>query len=199
MKGPATSQGPANGEPAGAAGRGSAGGCRSSAAGSYCPPVGAPVEYIPRIRDNYRRLGYPPYRWVRNESPPPWQPLRKPLREARVALVASGGIYVSGQVAFHWKDDTSYRAIPTDVDTRELRATHFAYDLTDARADPNVVFPIDPLRRLASEGAIGGLSPYAYTFMGGIYSARRVLEELAPALGERLLADAPDAVLLVPV
>jgi D-proline reductase (dithiol) PrdB len=113
--------------------------------------------------------------------------------------VASGGIYVSGQVAFHWKDDTSYRAIPTDVDTRELRATHFAYDLTDARADPNVVFPIDPLRRLASEGAIAGLSPYAYTFMGGIYSARRVLEELAPALGERLLADAPDAVLLVPV
>jgi hypothetical protein len=39
----------------------------------------------------------------------------------------------------------------------------------------------------------------AYTFMGGVYSARRVAEELAPRLTEHLLADRVDAVLLVPV
>jgi glycine/betaine/sarcosine/D-proline reductase family selenoprotein B len=102
-------------------------------------------------------------------------------------------------VAFHYKDDTSFRVIPTDVCTADLRATHFAYDLTDARQDPNVVFPLDTLRRLVGEGVIGALAPWAYTFMGGIYSARRVREELAPQLTERLLADQVDIVLLVPV
>ena len=158
-----------------------------------------PVDYIPRIREKYAHEGYPPYQWVVNTDPPPWQPLRRPLAESRLGLVASGGIYITGQVAFHYKDDTSFRVIPTDVKTTDLRATHFAYDLTDARQDPNVVFPIDTLRGLVHEGVIGALAAHAYTFMGGIYSARRVREELAPQLIERLLAERVDAVLFVPV
>jgi D-proline reductase (dithiol) PrdB len=158
-----------------------------------------PVEYIPRIRDNYARLGYRPYNWVRHAEPPPWSPLPKPLSECRLGLAASGGIYRTGQVAFHYKDDLSTREIPTDVDVRELRATHFAYDLNDARKDPNTVFPIEPLRRLVREGFLGSLASRFHTFMGGIYSTRRVTEELAPALAARFREDAVDAVLLVPV
>ena len=162
--------------------------------------MGAPIEYISRIRDNYARLGYAPYAWVDNtKAPPPWTPLRKPLGECRLALVASGGVYAAGQVAFHWRDDTTWRAIPMSVRTEDLRATHFAYDLTDARRDPNVVFPIDALRALAAEHVIGELCANAYTFMGGIYSSRRVDDELAPQLTARLLADEADAALLVPV
>jgi D-proline reductase (dithiol) PrdB len=158
-----------------------------------------PVEYIARIRDNYAKLGYTPYQWVKNEDTPPWQPLHKPLSECRVGLIASGGIYVTGQVAFHFKDDSSFRAIPTTVGTSDLRTAHFAYDQTDARRDPNVVFPIDTLRRLVKEGFIGSLTAHAYTFMGGIYSSRRVHSELAPQLTERLLAEKADIALLVPV
>lgn len=158
-----------------------------------------PVEYIRRIGEKYATLGYPTYHWVVNEAAPPWQPLRQPLSACRLGLIASGGVYVTGQVAFHYKDDTSFRIIPTDVQTADLRATHFAYDLTDAHQDPNVVFPIDSLRQLVHEGVIGALARYAYTFMGGIYSARRVREELAPRLTECLLAEQVDAVLLVPV
>jgi len=158
-----------------------------------------PVEYMTRIRDNYAKLGYKPYQWVINEEPPPWQPLRKPLSECRLGLIASGGIYVTSQVAFHFKDDASFRSIPTDVKTADLRTAHFAYDQTDARQDPNVVFPIDTLRRLVREGFISGLADHAYTFMGGIYSSRRVHEELAPQLTARLLAEKVDVVLLVPV
>lgn len=162
--------------------------------------MSAPVEYITRIRENYARLGYEPYGWADLRSePPPWRPLEKPLAQCRVGLVASGGIYASGQVAFHYRDDTSFRAIPTDTATSELRATHFAYDLTDARRDPNVVFPLDTLRRLVAEGVIGSLADEAYTFMGGIYSSRRVAEELAPRITERLLAQRVDVALLVPV
>jgi D-proline reductase (dithiol) PrdB len=159
----------------------------------------APVDYIARITEKYASLGYPTYNWVVSETPPPWQPLRKPLSECRLGLIASGGIYITGQVAFHYKDDVSFRVIPEDVNTADLRATHFAYDLTDAREDINVVFPIDTLRRLEQEGHIGELAAHAYTFMGGIYSARRVREELAPRFSERLLQENVEALLLVPV
>jgi D-proline reductase (dithiol) PrdB len=158
-----------------------------------------PVEYIQRITDNYAKLGYKAYQWVKNTDQPPWQPLRKPLSRCRVGLIASGGIYVTGQVAFHFKDDASFREIPTDVRTSDLRTAHFAYDQTDARRDPNVVFPIDTLRRLVKEGFIGSLTEHAFTFMGGIYSSRKVRDELAPQLTERLLAEKADIALLVPV
>ncbi len=159
----------------------------------------APVDYIPRIRDNYARLGYAPYKWVVNEDLPPWAPLEKPLSRCHLGLVASGGVYLAGQAAFHYKDDTSLREIPSDVDSSALRATHFAYDLSDARSDPNVVFPADALRRLVREGIVGSLAERFQTCMGGIYSARRVREELAPRLLQKLREEAVDALLLVPV
>ena len=161
--------------------------------------TGEPVDYVAVTRATYDRLGYPPYRWVANEGRPPWRPLRVPLASARLGLVASGGVYRAGQVAFHHRDDATFRVIDAAAPVAELRATHFAYDLTDARADPNVVFPLDPLRALVAEGVLGELAPEAYAFMGGIYSARLVRDELAPALAERLLAQRVDCALLVPV
>ncbi len=158
-----------------------------------------PIEYITRIGEKYASLGYGIYQWAHVEEPPPWLPLQKPLSECRLGLIASGGVYIAGQQAFHYKDDTSLRVIPRDVNTADLRATHFAYDLTDARHDPNVVFPIDTLRGLQRDGVIGSLAEHAYTFMGGIYSSRRAREELAPELARRLLADQVDVALLVPV
>jgi D-proline reductase (dithiol) PrdB len=158
-----------------------------------------PVEYIPRITAQYAGLGYGEYQWTRSEEPPPWVPLAKPMSQSRLGFIATGGIYAAGQTAFHYKDDTSYRAIPTDVDTSTLRATHFAYDLTDARDDINVVFPIDSLRSLVASGEVGELGANAYTLMGGIYSTRRVREELIPELVQRCLDDELDVVLLVPV
>jgi D-proline reductase (dithiol) PrdB len=158
-----------------------------------------PVDYLERTREQYAALGYPPYQWVRHSDPPPFVRPAKPLAECRVGLIASGGIYAKGQVAFHFRDDTSYREIPRDVDYRDLRVTHFAYDLTDARADPNVVFPLQTLLALAEAGRVRDVGPRAYTFMGGIYSARRVRDELAPALADRLQNDEVDVVVLVPV
>jgi D-proline reductase (dithiol) PrdB len=157
------------------------------------------VDHIERTRSLYASLGYAPYRWVTSDDDVPLVRLSKPLAECRVALLASGGIYRRGQVAFHHLDDTSHRVIPTTTPTAELRATHFAYDLTDARQDPNVVFPIDTLRALAAAGEIGGVGPRAYTFMGGIYSSRRVREELVPRLVDAVTDDPVDLALLVPV
>jgi D-proline reductase (dithiol) PrdB len=161
--------------------------------------MGEPVRYIERIQQLYQRLGYPAYRWAVNESTPPWTPVTKPLSECRLMLIASGGIYLAGQVAFHYKDDTSYRVIPKDAPMSALRATHFAYDTANARRDLSCVFPLETLRRLVAEGFLGELAAHAYTFMGGIYSTRRVATELAPALVARALEEKADLVLLVPV
>ncbi len=158
-----------------------------------------PVDHIARTRELYSSLGHEPYRWVRSESPPPWVEPTKPLGDCRVGLVSSGGVYRAGQVAFHHRDDISLRVIDASTPASELRTSHFAYDQTDARIDPNIVFPLDPLRFLVEEGVIGELAPRAWAFMGGVYSARLVRDRLAPEISRRLAEDQVDLALLVPV
>jgi D-proline reductase (dithiol) PrdB len=161
--------------------------------------VAAPVDYLARSRERYDALGYPPYRWALDDSTPPFHPLTKPLSDCRVGLVSSGGAYVVGQEAFHFRDDISYRAIPTNTPSSQLRIAHFAYNTDDARHDPNCVLPLRSLRTLVDEGAIGSLASNAFSFVGGIYSSRRCREVLAPRVVDELVAQECDAVLLVPV
>jgi D-proline reductase (dithiol) PrdB len=158
-----------------------------------------PVKYIERITATYDALGYEQYQWHQRETRPPFFQPKKPLAECKVGMVATGGVYRTGQVAFHYKDDTSYRAIPSDTDVSDLRATHFAYDLSGAREDINVVFPIEGLRSLYQEGFVGSVADDLLTCMGGIYSQRAVTDELAPQLVQRCIDDKIDIVLLVPV
>jgi len=158
-----------------------------------------PVRYIDRTRDQYAGLGYEPYGWAHIEEAPPFAPVTKPLSESKIGVVATGGIYAEGHTAFNYRDDITYRAIRSDAEAADLRATHFAYDLTDARKDINCVFPIDTLKQLEADGVIGSRADNFYTCMGGIYSQRRVRETLAPEFVERCIADEVDLVLLVPV
>ncbi len=158
-----------------------------------------PVDYIAQTKAAYDALGYPSYEWAHNPEPPAFVTPDKPLSECRVVLIASGGIYRRGQVGFTHKDDVTHREIPADAPIDELRVTHFAYDQSDARTDIGVVFPLEALRRLAAEGVIGSVADRALTFMGGIYSQRRVREELAPALTDRVHELGADVALLVPV
>ncbi|MBM4206433.1 MAG: hypothetical protein FJ194_20195 [Gammaproteobacteria bacterium] len=161
--------------------------------------MSAPVDYIERTRSQYDALGYPPYAWVKNDDPPAFTPLAKALDRAKVGLICSGGIYVRGQIAFHFKDDISYRKVPMRAPAHEIRINHFAYDLRDARQDPAVVFPGKTLAALTDAGAVGSVADHAYTFMGGIYSSRKVREKLAPALVAECVRDEVDVVVLVPV
>ena len=158
-----------------------------------------PIKYIERITATYTALGYEPYAWSYRDRESALATVDKPLAESKLGVIATGGIYQRGQTAFTYRDDVTYRAIPSDVLSDDLSATHFAYDLTDARKDINVVFPIDALRMLEVNGVIGELATSLFTCMGGIYSQRRVDEELAPALVERCLDDELDVVLLIPV
>ncbi|HEY2773077.1 MAG TPA: glycine/sarcosine/betaine reductase selenoprotein B family protein [Candidatus Binatia bacterium] len=161
----------------------------------YLQPM--PVDYIARTRELYDPL--PPYRWTDNRGRPvPWTPLAKPVSACRVALVASGGVYVEGQQPFHFKDDTSIRIVPADTEVSRLRVAHFGYPTADAQRDPNCVFPIDRLRELRADGAIADIAPDAVTFMGGIYSQRRVEEELVPQVIDCIARQNVDLCYIVP-
>ncbi len=158
-----------------------------------------PADYLEETRQLYSSLGYDTYRWAERTEDPTWTPLTKPLSQCTIMLVGSGGIYRRGQIAFHTKDDTSVRLIATDTPVDELRTAHFAYDQTDARLDPDCVYPLTRLRELAERGVIGGLTGDHVGFMGGIHSTRRALAETAPLILERCHHQKPDLVLLVPV
>ena len=158
-----------------------------------------PVDYLKQTHDSYAALGYDPYRWAHNPEPSAIVALDKPLSECKVALIASGGVYKVGQVAFTHKDDLSFRAVPNTTENADLRVTHFAFDQTKARNDPGVVFPLAALRALVNDGTIGSLTSHALTFMGGIYSQRKLKETLLPALVDQVQEMEADIVLLVPV
>ncbi|MBV8807254.1 MAG: hypothetical protein JO033_01150, partial [Acidobacteriaceae bacterium] len=75
---------------------------------------------------------------------------------------------------------------------------HFGYLTKDAKADHNCVFPLARMRELETEGMIGELADPAYSFMGGIYSGRKVRDELAPKIVDELKRARVDAFYLVP-
>src|SRR5579859_1253821 len=154
-----------------------------------------PVAYIPRTRELYSE--YKPYRWVVNTDPPPWTPLRKPIAQCKVALMSSGGILYRDQPRFH-REDESYRRIPKDAQQQDLDVWHFGYRTDDAKKDHNCVFPLARLRELEAAGVIGELADPAYSFMGGVYSARKIREELAPRIADELTKAHVDAFFLVP-
>ena len=153
-----------------------------------------PIDYIPRTRELYS--DYAHYRWVVNETIP-WTPLKKPIARCKLALMTSGGILYRDQPRFH-HEDASYRRIPKDARNSDLGVWHFGYPTADAEADPNCVFPLERLREIEAEHVIGELSDPAFSFMGGVYSSRKVRDELAPKIVVELRAANVEAFYLVP-
>jgi D-proline reductase (dithiol) PrdB len=153
----------------------------------------AQVEY-----EYVRRRVYAPFDWTTFEEPSPRRKLERPLERSRIALVATAGAHLPGQPVFDLGKggDSSYRELPADA--RELRFAHVGYDTRRADEDPDVVFPLSLLRRLAAEGEIGELAPRAFSFMGYIPETEPLLQQTGPEVAGKLLAEAVDLVLLVP-
>jgi D-proline reductase (dithiol) PrdB len=157
------------------------------------------VSYIERTRTLYS--SQKPYRWVVNDpadAPPAFTPITKPLSELKIALFSSGGVYRADQEPFHFRNDTSHREIPLGADPAELRVAHFGYDFSDAAQDPECVLPRRALASLVDEGVVGALVDPALSFMGGIYSARRVREEVATRFRDFVVREEADLAYLVP-
>ena len=122
-----------------------------------------------------------------------------PLKERRVAILTSAGLHRVGDPAFATVD-LSYRVIPGATRANQLAMTHSSihFDRTGFREDVNVVFPIDRLHELASEGVIGSVADYHDSLMGAGWPAS-VIEPTMRELAARLREDEVDAVCLAPV
>ena len=143
------------------------------------------------------------YRW-RRVDPWPVARLRRPMPECRVALVTTAGLVPPDAPPFDLTrrgGDTSFRTIPADISTASLLLQHRsnAFDRAAVIADPNVAFPIDPLRALAAAQVIGVVAPRHLSFMGSITAPGRLIKEHAPAAANCLVEDAVDIALLAPV
>lgn len=156
------------------------------------------VRYMHAITERYKALGYTPYRWYQAEDAPAWTPHAKRLADSRIGMLSTSGAYALGQVAYHYKDDTSLRCIPSTTPAHDLRFSHLTENyLVDARGDPDCLVPLTALRALVAEGFIGGLADEVFSCMGAVYSQRRVREEIAPALLAAFREQKVDAALLV--
>ena len=87
----------------------------------------------------------------------PWTPLRVPIRDAKVALVTTGGFYLKSQQPYETdgpenQGDWSFRAIPRTTPANEMDVAHLHYDLSGPREDRNCVFPIDRAAETARRG-----------------------------------------------
>ena len=121
-----------------------------------------------------------------------------PLSQRRVAIVSSAGLVVRGESPFRGRD-ADYRVIPADTKPDELLISHISinFDRTGFQEDWNVVFPLDRLRELAAEGAIGSAAQTHYSFMGATDPVQ--MEPYARELADQLKGDQVDAVILPPV
>jgi D-proline reductase (dithiol) PrdB len=123
---------------------------------------------------------------------------KKPLDRSRLALVTTGGVHLPDQPRFDIDDpagDCSYREIPTTAN--DFTWTH-AYYRPDEGSDLDAVFPLQTLRRLVSDGAVGGLSTRHFSFMGAIHDLTPLVEKTGPEVAGKLVEDQVDVVLLTP-
>ena len=122
-----------------------------------------------------------------------------PLNERRIAIVTTAGLQMREDAPFNFRS-AEYRVIPGTVEGKDLVMSHTSvnFDRSGFQRDANVVFPIDRLRELESEGAIGSLASHHYSF-NGAYMEPDAYAKNAQEVAALLRSDAVDTVLLVPV
>ena len=119
----------------------------------------------------------------------PFTPFEGELSKATVAIVTAAGVHLKDQEAFNIADelgDLGYRILPEDVDSSLLMVTHHHYNHSDADKDINVVFPIDVLRDLKSEGFVGNIARKHIGYMGYTMQLKAMYEGTAREMANEI-------------
>ncbi len=134
---------------------------------------------------------------ISDYGPTPWADAPE-LKRARVAIISTAGIHRESDAKFAG-GATDYRLIPGDLDYSELTMSHVSsnFDRSGYQQDPNVIFPLQLLRQLESDGEIGSVARWHYSFMGATDPTRMI--ETAPQVARLLKEDGVTAAILIPV
>lgn len=124
----------------------------------------------------------------------------KDLSKAKIALVTSGGIVPKGNPDHIESSSASkygeYFLKDFEDLTEETHETaHGGYDPVYANLDSDRVLPVDVLRDLVKEGAVGELHEKFYTTVGNGTAVANA-KAFAAEIGAKLVADGVDAVIL---
>jgi D-proline reductase (dithiol) PrdB len=128
----------------------------------------------------------------------PFTPARRALPMLNLALISSAGAYIDGTPAFAGDADASFREIPIEVESEDLKYFARGYDPTAIQQDMNAEIPVERLLEFENNGIIGQLNPVFWSFSGFIPDATLIVDELAPKLLERINRYEVQAALLVP-
>lgn len=150
------------------------------------------IEDLDTFNSRFKRWplneGLIQYPFVENKRAP-LTPFRRALPMLNVGLISSAGAYIDGTDAFDLESkdgDLTFREIPIEVDSQDLRYAAKGYDPADVQQDRNCQIPIDRLLEYQSNVVIGSLNNTWWSVSPFIPNAARVADELAPALGARL-------------
>jgi len=129
------------------------------------PPSAGPeegdIEGFALLERTAVRRSVPEFEWRRFTTASSRHRLTMPLSDATVGLISTSGARVARQPSFDVasdEGDPSWRVIPADTPTHRLRFNHAGYDVRNAYADPDCVFPLSLLRRYADERRIGAVA-----------------------------------------
>jgi glycine reductase complex component B subunit gamma len=129
----------------------------------------------------------------------PAPPLRD-LSSALIALVTDGGLVPEGNPEkIAPGRPTRFTSIPiagvTALGPAEFDVVHSGYDTTAANEDPNRLVPLDVMRELEKEGAIGKLYDVIHA-TGGAHAAVENATSIGRQIAERLKAGGVQGVIL---
>ena len=136
------------------------------------------------------------YPFVRNRRAP-FNPARRALPMLNLALITSAGAYIDGTPPFG-DSDPSFREIPIELESADLRYAARGYDPAAVQQDMNAEVPIERLLEFENNGIIGQLNPVFWSFSGFIPDVALVVDELVPKLLQRINRYEVQAALLVP-
>ena len=154
-----------------------------------------PFQYLPVMAQNSAPK---PPRVLVAPSKPAWCPIKKPLNESRVALLSSAALRLAHQEPFIPREDFGYRRVPSDPSAGEIIIDHHSGIGRVPKQDPEIVFPRTALANLQKRGVVGDLSPFHFSFMGGLRDHGKVENQLATAITSDLKQAQVDLALLVP-
>jgi D-proline reductase (dithiol) PrdB len=128
----------------------------------------------------------------------PWA-IGPSLNRRRIAVITTAGLHGRDDRPFQFDPKDFYRTIPGNVQANDLVMSHMAasFDRTGFQRDWNVVFPLDHLRELLAEKAIGGLAENHYSFNSAHEPAE--FKETSVQVADLLKKDGVNGVLLLPV
>src|ERR1043165_2709321 len=98
-----------------------------------------------------------------------------PLAQRRIAIVSSAALIRRGDKPFPFGSGET-RAVPGNWDAGDILISHVSinFDRAGFQRDVNVVYPIERLRELATDGLIGSVAEMHFTVMGSSDPAEMV-------------------------